>query len=54
MTEFVYDDDADPFLEQSKATGTKQIKGTLQEEILEALKKPHIQVVITEDNNENI
>jgi hypothetical protein len=50
MTEFVYDEDAPiPFLEQKGATGTKQIKGTLNEEILEALKKPPIPVVITED-----
>jgi hypothetical protein len=50
MTEFVYDEDAPiPFLEQNKATGSKQIKGTLNEEILEALKKPPIPVVITED-----
>ncbi len=50
MTEFVYDEDAPiPFLEQKGATSTKTIKGTLQEEILEALKKPPIPVVITED-----
>lgn len=50
MTEFVYDEDAPiPFLEQKQATGAKKIKGTLNEEILEALKKPPIPVVITED-----
>lgn len=48
MAEFVYDDDKDPFAlhEQTggKTPASKAIKGSLNEAILEALKKPPIDI----------
>ena len=59
MSEFVYDDDKDPFTLHEQTGGktpsaSKVIKGSLNEAILEALKKPPIDISKLNEENQGI
>lgn len=58
MAEFVYEDDKDPFALHEQTGGktpvSKAIKGSLNEAILEALKKPPIDISKLNEQNEKL